>query len=230
MDELLTLKELENRTLKEIYQYARELKIPYYSQMNKKELAIAVIRAQEEKQGFFITDGVLDIVEQQEFGFLRPINYTPSQEDIYISASQIRRFGLRNGDKITGKARPPKPSERYYGLMHVNRVNNKDPEDAKERSHFPALTPLYPEKQMILENKIAIENFSVFPDLIMMDGGKGQVNIAKKVLENLKLDIPVCGLVKDDFHRTRGIMYENKEIILASNSSGFRFVSLARGQ
>ena len=152
MDELLTLKELENRTLKEIYQYARELKIPYYSQMNKKELAIAVIRAKEEKQGFFITDGVLDIVEQQEFGFLRPINYTPSQEDIYISASQIRRFGLRNGDKITGKARPPKPSERYYGLMHVNRVNNKDPEDAKERSHFPALTPLYPEKQMILES------------------------------------------------------------------------------
>ena len=152
MDELLTLKELENRTLKEIYQYARELKIPYYSQMNKKELAIAVIRAQEEKQGFFITEGVLDIMEQQEFGFLRPINYTPSQEDIYISASQIKRFGLRNGDKVTGKARPPKPSERYYGLMHVDRVNDKDPEEAKERSHFPALTPLYPEKQMTLES------------------------------------------------------------------------------
>ncbi|WP_407389449.1 transcription termination factor Rho [Carnobacterium jeotgali] len=151
MSDLLTLTELEMKTLKEIYNYAKELKIPYYSQMNKKELALAVIRAQEEKQGFFIVEGVLDIMAQQDFGFLRPINYTPSKEDIYISSSQIKRFGLRNGDKVSGKARPPKPSERYYGLMHVNLVNGKDPEDAKERPHFPALTPLYPEKQITLE-------------------------------------------------------------------------------
>ena len=151
MSDLLTLTELEMKTLKEIYNYAKDLKIPYYSQMNKKELALAVIRAQEEKQGFFIVEGVLDIMAQQDFGFLRPINYTPSKEDIYISSSQIKRFGLRNGDKVSGKARPPKPSERYYGLMHVNLVNEKDPEDAKERPHFPALTPLYPEKQITLE-------------------------------------------------------------------------------
>lgn len=151
MSELLTLTELELKTLKEIYNYAKELKIPYYSQMNKKELALAVIRAQEEKQGFFIVEGVLDVMAQQDFGFLRPINYTPSKEDIYISSSQIKRFGLRNGDKVSGKARPPKPSERYYGLMHVNFVNGKDPEDAKERPHFPALTPLYPERQITLE-------------------------------------------------------------------------------
>ena len=131
----------------------KTLKIPYYSQMNKKELSLAVLRAQEEKQGFFVAEGVLDIVSQEGFGFLRPINYTPSQEDIYISVSQIRRFGLRNGDKITGKARPPKPSERYYGLMHVNAVNGKNPEEAKERSHFPALTALYPERQMKLETE-----------------------------------------------------------------------------
>lgn len=143
MSDLLTLTELEMKTLKEIYNYAKDLKIPYYSQMNKKELALAVIRAQEEKQGFFIVEGVLDIMAQQDFGFLRPINYTPSKEDIYISSSQIKRFGLRNGDKVSGKARPPKPSERYYGLMHVNLVNGKDPEDAKERPHFPALTPLF---------------------------------------------------------------------------------------
>lgn len=151
MSDLLTLTELEMKTLKEIYNFAKELKIPYYSQMNKKELALAVIRAQEEKQGFFIVEGVLDVMAQQDFGFLRPINYTPSKEDIYISSSQIKRFGLRNGDKVSGKARPPKPSERYYGLMHVNLVNGKDPEDAKERPHFPALTPLYPEKQITLE-------------------------------------------------------------------------------
>lgn len=153
MGDLLTLAELEKKTLKELYTFAKDFKIPYYSQMNKKELSLAVLRAQEEKQGFFVAEGVLDIVSQEGFGFLRPINYTLSQEDIYISVSQIRRFGLRNGDKITGKARPPKPSERYYGLMHVNAVNGKNPEEAKERSHFPALTALYPERQMKLETE-----------------------------------------------------------------------------
>ena len=73
MSDLVTLVELEGKTLKEIYNYAKELKIPYYSQMNKKELALAVIRAQEEKQGFFIVEGVLDVMEQQDFGFLRQI-------------------------------------------------------------------------------------------------------------------------------------------------------------
>ena len=75
LEDMLTLHELESKTLKEIYTYARELKIPYYSQMNKKELSLAVIRAQEEKQGFFMTEGILDIVAQEGFGFLRPINY-----------------------------------------------------------------------------------------------------------------------------------------------------------
>ncbi|MGX7419823.1 transcription termination factor Rho [Carnobacterium gallinarum] len=159
MKDLLTLADLEKKTLKEIYTFAKDFKIPYYSQMNKKELSLAVLRAQEEKQGFFVAEGVLDIVSQEGFGFLRPINYTPSQEDIYISVSQIRRFGLRNGDKIQGKARPPKPSERYYGLMHVNAVNGKNPEEAKERSHFPALTALYPDRQIKLETEqIKISN------------------------------------------------------------------------
>ena len=151
MENMLTLKELEEKTLKELYTFAKEYKIPYYSQMSKRELAHAVIRAQEEKQGFFMTEGVLDIISQEGNGFLRPINYSASQEDIYISASQIRRFDLRNGDKVGGKARPPKPSERYYGLMQVNTVNGKDPEEAKERAHFPGLTAIYPDRKMILE-------------------------------------------------------------------------------
>lgn len=151
MKDYLTMSELENSTLKDIYQYAREFKIPYYSQMNKKELSLAVIRAQAEKQGFFMMEGILDIVTNEGYGFLRPINYSPSQEDIYISSSQIRRFGLRNGDKVSGKARPPKESERYYGLMHVETVNGKNPEESKERPHFPALTALYPNRHMVLE-------------------------------------------------------------------------------
>ncbi|MFC6171695.1 transcription termination factor Rho [Loigolactobacillus jiayinensis] len=151
MSDFLTMGELENQTLKEIYKYARDFKIPYYSQMNKKELSLAVLRAQAKKQGFVSMEGVLEIVGDDGYGFLRPINYGPSQEDIYISASQIRRFGLRTGDKVDGRARPPKPNERYYGLMHVDTVNGKDPEEAKQRPHFPALTALYPHKQIRLE-------------------------------------------------------------------------------
>lgn len=108
MSDYLTMAELENKTLKEIYAYAKDFKIPYYSQMNKKELSLAVIRAQAEKQGFFYMEGVLDIIGQDGYGFLRPINYGSSAEDIYISSSQIRRFGLRNGDKVAGKLVHPK--------------------------------------------------------------------------------------------------------------------------
>ncbi|MGH2123307.1 transcription termination factor Rho, partial [Enterococcus faecalis] len=78
-------------------------------------------------------EGILDIDSQDGYGFLRPINYGPSAVDIYIYSSQIRRFGLRNGDKVAGKAPRPKESERYYALMHVESVNVKDAEEAKER-------------------------------------------------------------------------------------------------
>ena len=134
-----------------MYAFAKHYKIPYYGQMNKKELALAIMRAQEEATGFFQVEGVLDINNAEGFGFLRPINYSTSQEDIYISSSQIRKFALRNGDLVAGPARPPRTGEKFNGLMQVGAVNGKDPEEAKERDHFPGLTPLYPEKQMQLE-------------------------------------------------------------------------------
>ena len=151
-DKFLTYDQLQEKTLKEIYQMAKDLDIPRYSQMNKKELSFAVIRAQEEKQGYFQVSGVLDKVPNQDFGFLRPINYSQSNEDVYISASQMTRFGLREGDLVAGTARPAKESGRYYGLMNVKRVNGKDPEDARDRPHFPALTALYPNRKIQLES------------------------------------------------------------------------------
>ena len=149
--ETVTLPVLQQKTLKEMYAFAKHYKIPYYGQMNKKELALAIMRAQEEATGFFQVEGVLDINNAEGFGFLRPINYSTSQEDIYISSSQIRKFALRNGDLVAGPARPPRTGEKFNGLMQVGAVNGKDPEEAKERDHFPGLTPLYPEKQMQLE-------------------------------------------------------------------------------
>lgn len=148
---ILTMSALESMTLKELYALAKEFKISYYAKLTKKELVYSILKARAEKDGFFFMEGVLEIIQSEGYGFLRPINYSSSSEDIYISASQIRRFDLRNGDKVTGKVRPPKESERYYGLLQVEAVNGDDPEEARGRVHFPALTPLYPERHIKLE-------------------------------------------------------------------------------
>lgn len=146
----MQLAELQELKLTEMYKLAKMHQIPYYGQMKKKELIFAILRAQAEKSGLMFMEGVLDIL-QEGFGFLRPINYLPSSEDIYISASQIRKFDLRSGDVVSGKCRPPKENERYFGLLQVEAVNGEKPDTAAERLHFPALTPLYPQKKIVLE-------------------------------------------------------------------------------
>lgn len=147
----LNISKLETMKLRELYELAKEYKISYYGKLTKRELIFAILKAQAEQDGLSFMEGILEIIQSEGFGFLRPINYSPSSEDIYISASQIRRFDLRNGDKVSGKVRPPKENERYYGLLHVEAVNGDDPNTARDRVHFPALTPLYPETQMTLE-------------------------------------------------------------------------------
>lgn len=152
-DANLSIAQLENMKLKELYELAKKYHVSYYSKLTKKELIFSILKARAEHEGYFFMEGVLDIIQSEGFGFLRPINYSPSSEDIYISASQIRRFDLRNGDKVSGKVRPPKENERYFGLLHVEAVNGENPEIAKERVHFPALTPLYPDRQIKLETE-----------------------------------------------------------------------------
>ena len=89
-------------------------------------------------------EGVLEIIQSEGFGFLRPINYSPSSEDIYISASQIRRFDLRNGDKVSGKVRPPKENERYFGLLQVEAVNGDASRFSKRACAFPCINTIIP--------------------------------------------------------------------------------------
>ncbi|MBF4501428.1 transcription termination factor Rho [Savagea sp. SN6] len=147
----LTIAALEAMTLKELYELAKKYKVSYYAKLTKKELIFSILKSRAEQEGYFFMEGVLEIIQSEGYGFLRPINYSSSSEDIYISASQIRRFELRNGDKVSGKVRPPKENERYYGLLQVEAVNGQNPETARERVHFPALTPLYPDRQIKLE-------------------------------------------------------------------------------
>jgi transcription termination factor Rho len=148
-----TFVDLEKQDLKELYKMAKGLSVINYSSMNKKELIFAILKSNAEKDNLFLMEGVLDIVKNDngEFGFLRPINYSSSTEDIYVSHSQIRRFDLRNGDKVTGRVRPPKANEKFFGLMRVEAVNGVNPDIAKQRVYFPALTPIYPNRKIGLE-------------------------------------------------------------------------------
>lgn len=203
--ETVTLPVLQQKTLKEMYAFAKHYKIPYYGQMNKKELALAIIRAQEEATGFFQVEGVLDINNAEGFGFLRPINYSTSQEDIYISSSQIRKFALRNGDLVAGPARPPRTGEKFNGLMQVGAVNGKDPEEAKERDHFPGLTPLYPEVQMKLETttgRIASRMLDLIcpigfgqRGLIVAPPKAGKTSLLKEIANGISANYPKAELI-----------------------------------
>lgn len=202
-----TLDSLLEKEAKSLYGFARELNIPDFSELSKKELALAIIRTQEEGQGFFNVEGVLDIMSGSGdgYGFLRPINFSPSQEDTYISNSQIRRFGLRNGDKVAGPARPAKANERYSGLMQVASVNGKDPETAKNRDHFPGLTPLYPDKQIKLEyapNKISTRMIDVIAPvgfgqrgLIVSPPKAGKTTILKDIANAIGTNHPEAELM-----------------------------------
>lgn len=146
----MTYSELESKTLQELYKIARELEITGYSRLRKKELIFEIIKSQTEKTGFIYAQGVLEILPDG-FGFLRPFQYLPSQDDIYVSSSQIRRFDLRTGDLVAGQVRGPKENERYFALLRVEQVNGYNAEEASERLHFDGLTPLYPQEHIILE-------------------------------------------------------------------------------
>jgi transcription termination factor Rho len=146
----MDITDLQPKTLEQLRTTAREFDIPAYSRLKKDELIVRLLRANAEKQGLELRGGVLEIVEDG-IGFLRAEHLMPGPEDIYVSQSQIRRFGLRTGDMVIGQVRAPKDSEKYFGLLRVETVNGLDPETAKKRPNFEALTPIFPETRFDLE-------------------------------------------------------------------------------
>jgi transcription termination factor Rho len=148
----MDIADLEAKTLTELRDLARDMDISGFSRLKKEDLILRLLRAKAEREGLIFGGGVLDIVDEN-MGFLRAENYMPGPEDIYVSQSQIRRFGLRNGDMVIGQVRPPKENERYFGLLRVEAVNGDDPEMAKLRPRFERLTPIFPEERLVIETK-----------------------------------------------------------------------------
>ncbi|MGH2613854.1 MAG: Rho termination factor N-terminal domain-containing protein, partial [Thermomicrobiales bacterium] len=146
----LTVSELEAKSVEELAVLARELEIPTFSRLPRQEQMVRLLRAQSEKDGQIFGDGILEIIEDG-FGFLRGQRFLPGPDDIYVSQSQIRRFGLRTGDRVSGQVRPPKDNEKFFSLLRVEAVNGIDPETARRRPSFDTLTPIFPLELLNLE-------------------------------------------------------------------------------
>ncbi len=146
------LAELKQKSIGDLADLARSLNIEGCANLRKQELIFAILQGQAEKNGAIFGEGVLETLSDG-FGFLRApdSNYFPGPDDIYISPSQIRRFGLRTGDIISGQVRPPKGGERYFALLKVEKINYDEPEMQRDKILFDNLTPLYPEERISLE-------------------------------------------------------------------------------
>ncbi|MBE7550955.1 MAG: transcription termination factor Rho [Anaerolineales bacterium] len=148
----MNMAQLEAKTLEDLRGLAREFEISGYSKLKKDDLILKILKNNAETQGFIFGGGVLEII-QDGIGFLRSVDLLPGPDDIYVSQSQIRRFGLRTGDMVIGQVRPPKDTEKYFGLLRVEAVNGLDPETAKQRPVFERLTPIFPHQRLRLETQ-----------------------------------------------------------------------------
>jgi transcription termination factor Rho len=151
---LLTAADLEGKKKAELVEIAEINEIPLGNPttMKKDEIVAVILAAQQQRSGMEMASGILDVLPEG-YGFLRRAGYVIGNDDIYVSQSQIRRFELRRGDLVEGQVRRPKESEKYYGLIRVDRVNDLDPEATKNRAIFEKGTPIFPEQRFKLENR-----------------------------------------------------------------------------
>jgi len=197
--------EMKRKPISELAVIAKDLNVPGASGMRKQDLIFAILQAQAEKNGVISGEGVLETLPDG-FGFLRAVdyNYLPGPDDIYVSPSQIRRFGLRTGDTVSGEVRPPKEGEKYFALLKVDSVNFESVEAARDKILFDNLIPLYPEEKLKLEYDP--ENYSTRIMDLFTPIGKGQ--------RGLIVSPPRAGktvLLKDIAH---SITANHKEVIL----------------
>ncbi|MBE0483550.1 MAG: transcription termination factor Rho [Bacterioplanes sp.] len=148
----MNLSDLKLKSVSELLEIAKEMNLENVSRTRKQDIIFAILKNHAKSGEDIYGEGVLEIL-QDGFGFLRSANssYLAGPDDIYVSPSQIRRFNLRKGDKISGKIRPPKDGERYFAMLKVNEINDDKPENAKSKILFENLTPLFPNERFVLE-------------------------------------------------------------------------------
>ena len=172
----MQLQELKQKTPSDLLAFAEELEIENASTLRKQDMMFAILKQLATNEVSIFGDGVLEVLSDG-FGFLRSpeSNYLPGPDDIYVSPSQVRRFGLRTGDTVEGEIRAPKDGERYFALLKVNKINFDEPEVGRHRINFDNLTPLYPDERLQLEMENS-ENKDMSPRVIELISplGKGQ--------------------------------------------------------
>lgn len=171
--EWLDLAELKTKKITDLVNIAKDMGIERIYGMKKQDLILEILKSQTEQKGLIFSSGVLEILADG-YGFLRSTNYNylPGPDDIYVSPSQIRLFGLKTGDTIAGQIRPPKDNERFYALLRIEAVNFENPEQLQKRVLFDNLTPLYPQERINLETET--ENVDMRIVNLITPIGKGQ--------------------------------------------------------
>jgi transcription termination factor Rho len=171
----MNLQELKSKSPTDLLAFAEELEIENASSLRKQDMMFAILKELAEQDTAIYGEGVLEVL-QDGFGFLRApeANYLPGPDDIYVSPSQVRRFGLLTGDTVEGQIRAPKDGERYFALLRVNKINFEDPEHVRHRVNFDNLTPLYPDERLMLEFKEPTKDFTTRVVDLIAPLGKGQ--------------------------------------------------------
>ena len=200
----MNLAELDGKNKEELLTLAQEIGLENgLSALSKGEIVFRMMQTYAEQQGYILASGVLDLINDG-YGFLRQPNLKPSPNDVYVSQSQIRRFALRTGDQVMGQVRPPKDSEKYYGLVRVEGVNGMDADVARNRPSFDNLTPIFPNVHLKLET--TRDNLSTRLMDLLSPIGRGQ--------RGLIVSPPKAGKTTLLKHIAQGIIANNPDVYL----------------
>ncbi len=202
----IAIGDMKAMSMQELVDLAEELGLREYGGLKRQDLTFRLLQASIEKAGSAYGEGTLEILPDG-FGFLRSPDYSylPGPDDIYVSPSQIRKFGLRTGDSVTGHVRPPKPGERYFALLKVESVNHESPEEAYKRINFDNLTPLHPDERLRLEttqDEIAMRTMDLISPigkgqrgLIVAAPFTGKTVLLQKIANSLAINHPEASVI-----------------------------------
>jgi transcription termination factor Rho len=201
---MIDILELEKKPLSVLRQMAMDMDVPRAARMKREQLVTRIRQAEAEKEGLEIRGGILEIMSEG-IGFLRLENYKPSPQDVYVSQSQIRRYSIRNGDMVIGHVRPPRETERHYGLLKIESINGMDPERARLRQRFESMTPIFPEQRFDLEtdrHTLATRIMNLITPvgrgqrgLIVSPPKAGKTTILKQITNAISLKYPEVHLI-----------------------------------